>query len=154
MLGRSSFVAFVLVWVVCSVSASEPGVKVQIAGSTVRSLMPKSSLIMDLTGTESVVFRSGKHDFGIAYRKVNTVEYGQNVSRRFAEAVLISPFFLLSKSRKHFVTLGYLDEENKQQAIVLRIDKSDIRSVLAGLEARTGRRIEYQDGEARKAAKG
>jgi hypothetical protein len=37
---------------------------------------------------------------------------------------------------------------------VFRVDKGDIRSVLASLEARTGRRVEYQDQEARKAGKG
>jgi len=34
---------------------------------------------------------------------------------------------------------------------VFRIEKGDIRSVLAGLEARSGRRVEYQDDDARKA---
>ena len=38
--------------------------------------------------------------------------------------------------------------------MVLRIDKGDIRMVLASLEARTGRRVEYQDDEARKSGKG
>jgi hypothetical protein len=85
---------------------------------------------------------------------VNTLEYGQNVSRRYAAAVLISPILLLSKSRKHFVTLGYLDDEGKQQALVLRLEKGDVRSVLVSLEARTGRRVEFQDDEARKAGKG
>ena len=61
---------------------------------------------------------------------------------------------LLSKARKHFVTVGYADADGKQQALVFRVQKGDIRSVLAGLEARTGRRIEYQDDEARKAGKG
>jgi hypothetical protein len=70
------------------------------------------------------------------------------------EAVLISPVLLLAKSRRHFVTIGYLDEAGKQQALVFRVEKGDIRSVLASLEARTGRRIEYQDNEARKAGKG
>jgi hypothetical protein len=61
---------------------------------------------------------------------------------------------LLSKARKHFVTLGYVDAEGKQQVLVFQVGKGDIRSVLAGLEARTGRRVEYQDDEARKAGKG
>jgi len=135
-------------------SAAELGVRVQIAGGTVPALAPKSSLQMDLTGTETLLLHSGKADLRIAYRKINTVEYGQNVSRRYAAAVLISPVLLLSKSRRHFVTLGFLDEENKQQALVIRVEKGDIRAILAGLEARTGRRIEYQDGEARKAGKG
>jgi hypothetical protein len=109
---------------------------------------------MDYSGTEELVFHCGNSDFRVAYRKVNTLEYGQNVSRRYAAAVLISPILLLSKSRKHFVTLGYEDSEGKQQVLIFRVEKGDIRAVLAGLEARTGRRVEYQDDEARKAGKG
>jgi hypothetical protein len=114
----------------------------------------KTNSRLDLTGAETLLFSFGKTELGISYQKINTVEYGQSVSRRYAEAVLISPLLLLSKSRKHFVTIGYVDREGKQQALVFRVEKSDIRSVLAGLEARTGRRIEYLDGEARKALKG
>jgi len=33
------------------------------------------------------------------------------------------------------------------------VEKGDIRLVLAGLEARTGRRVEFQDEEARKTGK-
>ena len=61
---------------------------------------------------------------------------------------------LLSKTRKHYVTLGYVDGDGRQQALVMRLGKGDIRSVLASLEARTGRRVEYQDDDARKAVKG
>jgi hypothetical protein len=45
----------------------------------------------------------------LPYRKANTLEFGQNVSRRYAAAVLISPVLLLNKSHKHFVTIGYED---------------------------------------------
>jgi hypothetical protein len=81
------------------------------------------------------------------------VEYGQQVSRRYAAAVLISPILLLSKERRHYVTLGFVDGQGDRQAVVFRVDKEDIRAVLAALEARTGRRIEYQDDEARKGSK-
>jgi hypothetical protein len=137
-----------------SLIAIEPGVKVQVAGGTLSSLTAKAFLRLDLTRPDSLLFRIGQGELAIAYNKINTVEYGQNVSRRYAAAVLISPVLLLSKTRKHFVTIGYTDEEGKQQALVIRVEKGDIRSVLASLEARTGRRIEYQDGEARKAGKG
>ena len=137
-----------------SLTAAGPGVKVQLAGGTVSSIAVNASLRLDLTRADSLLIHLGKNDLGIPYNKINTVEYGQNVSRRYAAAVLISPVLLLSKTRKHFVTIGYLDEEGKQQALVIRVDKGDIRPVLASLEARTGRRIEYQDGEARKAGKG
>ena len=126
----------------------------QFVGGTVSGIAAKTNSRLDLTGADTLFFHLGKTELGIAYQKINTVEYGQSVSRRYVEAVLISPLLLLSKSRKHFVTIGYVDPEGKQQALVFRVEKSDIRSVLTGLEARTGRRIEYQDGEARKAGKG
>jgi hypothetical protein len=86
----------------------------------------------------------------IPYAKINLVEYGQNVSRRIALAILISPMFLLAKSREHFVTLGYTDEKGQQQAIVLQVQKQTIRSTLTTLEVRTGRTVRCQDDEARK----
>jgi hypothetical protein len=137
-----------------SLEAAAPGVRVQAAGGTDPAITAKSTFRLDLTGTESLLLHFERRDIGIAYRKINTVEYGQNVSRRYAAAVLISPVLLLSKSRQHFVTIGYLDETDKQQALVFRVEKGDIRTVLTSLEARTGRRVEYQDGEARKSGKG
>ena len=50
--------------------------------------------------------------------------------------------------------MGYVDPEGKQQALVFRVSKGDIRVLLGSLEARTGRRVEYQDEEARKSGKG
>jgi hypothetical protein len=134
--------------------AGDAGVRAQFIGGTVGSVPAKSGARLDLTGSDDLLFKSGKNTIRIAYRRVNQVEYGQSVSRRYAAAIIISPMLLLSKSRKHFVTLGYTDDEGKQQALVFRVDKGDIRTVLAGLEARTGRRIEYQDGDARKMVKG
>jgi hypothetical protein len=137
-----------------AVVAAEPGVKAQVVGGTVAGLSRNCGGRLNLTATDALRLRCDKIDIEIPYQKVNTVEYGQNVSRRYAAAILISPVLLLSKSRKHFVTLGYIDAEGRQQALVIRVEKGDIRSVLTGLEARTGRRVEYQDGEARKAGKG
>ena len=87
----------------------------------------------------------------VAYDRVNLVEYGQQVARRLALALVISPVFLLSKSRKHFLTIGYSGEDGKQQAMVFRVDKNSIRPTLAALEARTGLKVQYQDEQARKA---
>lgn len=134
-------------------AAGQPGVRALFIGGTLTSLAPRSSIRLDLSDAENLVLIYGNEPLRIPYGRINTVEYGQNVSRRYAAAVLISPVLLLSKSRKHFVTLGYVDAVSKQQAVVFRVDKRDIRSLLSGLEARTGRRIEYQDDEARKSGK-
>lgn len=130
--------------------AAQPGFRAEFVGGTLPEISAKSSARLDLTGSEELVFRGNKNEIRVPYAKVNSLEYGQNVSRRYAAAVLISPVLLLSKSRKHFVTLGYSDSDGNQQALIFRVDKRDIRSVLASMEARTGRRVEYQDDDARK----
>ena len=56
--------------------------------------------------------------------------------------------------RDSFLTIGYSDSNGKQQALVLEVGKDEIRPLLVSLEARTGRTVEYQDEEARKAGKG
>jgi hypothetical protein len=57
------------------------------------------------------------------------------------------------KKRDHYVTVGFELEDGQQQALLFRVDKDDLRSLLVSLEARTGRKVEYQDDEARKAGK-
>ena len=133
-----------------ALAAADGFVKAQYVGGTMPGIAAKSSARLDLTGGEALLFRAGGAEIRIDYRKINTLEYGQSVSRRYAQAVLISPLLIMSKSRKHFVTIGYVDREGRQQALVFRVEKGDIRMVLASLEARTGRRVEYQDDEARK----
>src|SRR5262245_51444085 len=109
------FHRLVVVFVAIATSlAARPGVPIQIAGGTLRDLAAKARGYLDLTATDSLRLTCGKTDLRIDYRKVNTLEYGQKVSRRYAAAIVISPVLLLSKSRRHFVTLGFTDAEDKQ----------------------------------------
>ena len=133
--------------------AVEPGMKAQVVGGTMASIPAKTRVRLNLTAGDALLLQARDTELRVDFHKVTTIEYGQNVSRRYAAAILISPVLLLSKARKHFVTLGFLDSEGKQQAVVFRVEKGDIRSLLAGLEARTGRRVEYQDDNARKSGK-
>ena len=135
-------------------TSAEPGAHAQLIGSTAAGLRVKDHVRLDLTGADRLLLHFDKNEIRIPYLKINTLEYGQTVNRRYAAAILISPVLLLSKSHKHFVTIGYVDADGQQQALVFRVEKGDIRAVLTGLEARTGRRVEYQDEEARKAGKG
>jgi hypothetical protein len=108
---------------------------------------------IELTDDHYFAFYARKDQMRVRYDRINLMEYGQQVDRRLALAMVISPIFLLSKSRKHFLTIGFTDESGAQQAFVFRVDKNSIRTALVVLEARTGRKIEYQDTEARKAGK-
>lgn len=134
--------------------AGDPGSRAEYIGGTVAGLPSKSEGTFNTTDEAIFVFRTRKNSVRIPYNRINTLEYGQRVNRRYVAAVLISPLLLLAKKRRHFLTIGYVDEQGLQQALVFQVDKSAVRSVLVSLEAKTGRKVEFQDDEARKAGKG
>lgn len=136
-----------------SLSASI-GSHVAYVGGTRADLTQGSSGVIDASDDGYLVFFAKSASFRVPYEKVNLLEYGQNVSRRYMLALTISPMFFMAKKRRHFLTIGYQDESGKQQAVLFQVEKGDIRAVLVTLEARTGLRVEYQDEEARKAPKG
>jgi hypothetical protein len=128
--------------------------KVEYIGGTAPEIAAGTSGAITVSDSQYFAFYSRKASLRVSYGKVNLLEYGQTVGRRLDLAIIISPAFLLVKKRKHFLTVGYTDEDGKQQALVFRVDKNDIRATLASLEARTGQRVQYQDEEARKAGRG
>jgi hypothetical protein len=127
--------------------------RVEYVGGTLARMSGGTQGAIELTDERYFAFYAGKQQVRIPYDRINLVEYGQQVDRRLMLAIVLSPVFLLSKSRKHFLTIGYAGEDGRQQALVFRVDKNGIRATLVGLEARTGKQVQYQDEEARKAGK-
>jgi hypothetical protein len=136
-----------------STSPAQVVVRAKYVGGTLSTLPPKVSGAIR-TSNDAFVFVSKGATQRIPYEQINLLEYGQTVSRRYILAILISPVFLLCKTRAHFVTIGYSNEEGQQSAMVLRVDKRAIRSTLAALEARTGLKMQYLDDEARRVGPG
>jgi len=97
-------------------------------------------------------YKGGKLE--IPYDQVNDLEYGQKAGRRLGLALTVSPWLLLSHKRKHFLTIGWKDGQDKQHAVVLELGKSIVRTTIVTLEARTGKKVEYEDDEARKSGMG
>ncbi len=135
-------------------AAPNAGGRVEYIGGTLPGLPPGTSGRLEATDPIRMVFANKRQKLDVPYPQINLLEYGQKADRRLLAAVLISPLFLLSKKREHFLTIGYSDPGGLQQALVLKVEKRDLRSVLASLEARTGLRVTFQDNEARKAAWG
>jgi len=123
-------------------------------GGTVAALSSRADGSIDTTGHENFVFQAKSFTIQVPYARINLLEYGQKVNRRYALAVLVSPVLLLSKARKHFLTVAYTDPQGRQQALVFQVNKDDVRSVLVALEVKTGLKVQFQDEEARKAGKG
>lgn len=103
---------------------------------------------------KNFVFEYKDGNLSVPYDEVNDLEYGQKAGRRVGLAIAVSPWLLLSKKRKHFLTVGWKDLQDKQHAAVFELGKSVVRTTLATMEARTGRKIDYQDDEARKSGLG
>lgn len=145
-----------LVWVLGTglALAGTPGGRVEYIGGTVEALTTKADGRMNTADVDKLVVQFRNQAFTVPFESINQLEYGQKVDRRYLSAVLISPLFLLAKSRKHFLTVGYQDAAGRQQAMIFRVAKGDIRALLVTLEARTGRKVVFQDEEARKAGKG
>jgi hypothetical protein len=135
-------------------TAKSSGTRVLYVGGTAAGIPMKSDATLELSGGDAMRLSARAASVQVPYKDVNTLEYGMRVSRRYVEAILVSPVFLIAKRKTHFLTIGYSDSEGKQQALVLKVGKEEIRVLLVALEARTGRSVEYQDEEARKAGKG
>ena len=125
--------------------------RAEYVGGTSSTLASGEPGSLDAKDEQYLAFYTRKEQIRVPFSRINLLEYGQQVDRRLALAVVLSPVFLLSKKRRHFLTIGYTDQ-GKQQALVFRVDKNAIRATLATLEARTGLKITFQDQEARKAS--
>ncbi len=128
--------------------------RVEYVGGTVPGIESGAGGSLEVTDARYFAFYTKKTQVRVPYDRIDSLEYGQKVDRRLLMAIAISPIFLLAKSRKHFLTVEYADENGNHQAMVFRVDKNDVRAALVSLETRTGKKIQYQDEEARKAGHG
>ena len=135
-------------------STADLGSRAEYVGGTRVDIPNNNAGDIRVTDEVYFVFYSKRTQIKIPYERINLLEYGQKVDRRYIAAVIISPLFLLAKKREHFLTVGFQDDDGRQQAMVFRVQKNDVRLTLVALEARTGQRVQYQDDEARMAGKG
>lgn len=126
------------------------GEDVQYIGGTMTQIPDGTKGNLITSDAKVMKFESDKGNFEIPYQGITSVEYGQKAGRRIGVAIAISPWILLSKKRKHFLTLGYKDPQEKQQGVVLELPKGTPRSIIAIIEARSGVKCEYESEEAKK----
>lgn len=123
-------------------------------GGTISSIPENTEGKSNAKDDTAWIFETKKGTIKVPYSQIDSLEYGQKAGRRIGVAVVINPLFIFSKKRRHYLTLGWTDEAGKQQAGVFELGKDVIRVQLATLEARSGRKIDYQDEEARKSGSG
>ena len=128
--------------------------KTEYVGGTITSIKEQTEGTSSTSDEKAFLFTYKDGKLVVPYDRIDDLEYGQKAGRRIGLAIAISPWLLLSKKRKHFLTIGYKDEADKQQAAVFELGKDIVRTTLASIEARTGKKIDYQDDEARKSGLG
>ena len=133
-----------------SSSAKVTGEEVMYVGGTVSKIPEATEGTIDTKNEEKLIFSSDKGGFEIPYKSITSLEYGQKAGRRVGVAIVITVWALFSKKRKHFLTIGYTDHDNKPQGVVLEIAKGRPKSVITIIEARSGKKVEYESDEAKK----
>lgn len=130
--------------------AAVRGRDVMYVGGTIPSLPEGTMGSLDTKNQKALVFESDKGKFEIPYENITSLEYGQKAGRRLGVAITLTLWALLSKKRKHFLTIGYTDASDKPQGVVLEIPKGTAKSTIIVLEMRSGKKVEYESEEARK----
>jgi hypothetical protein len=119
-------------------------------GGTIAGLREATEGQLDTDDPKTLNFTFPKGKFSIPYDGITSLEYGQKAGRRIGVALVITPWALFSKKRKHFLTIGYKDANGKPNGVVLELPKGTPKYVITILEARSGVKCEYESEEARK----
>lgn len=143
--------SLLLIWLLeATLPAKVSGEEMMYVGGTITSLPEATEGRADVKNEEKLIFTSEKGGFEIHYRAITSLEYGQKAGRRVGVAIAVTWVALFSKKRKHFLTIGYTDKDGKPQGAVLEIPKGRAKSLIITLEARSGKKVEYESEEAKK----
>lgn len=131
------------------VFAAVRGNEAMYVGGTL-SVPEKTEGKLETTDATNAKFASKKGEFLIPYAKIESIEYGQKVGRRVGAAVAVSPVLLLSKKRKHFVTVAYQDAQNVKQSAVFELSKGSLFPIVSTLEKNSGKKATFESEDAKK----
>jgi hypothetical protein len=131
--------------------AADSGYKVIYDGGSVSGLKTGSKGELKIEATQIRLIQDGKDVVVIPASAVTEVSYGQDVHRRVGTAIGLAVISLgigalmaLSKSKKHFVGLTWVNGDQKG-GFAMQCDKNEYRGVLAGLEGITGKKAVDSD---------
>jgi hypothetical protein len=126
------------------------GKDVLYVGGTIESIPEKTEGQLDDSSATEAVFQCKKGSFRIPYKTISSLEYGQKAGRRVGVAIAISPIALLSKKRRHYLSVAYVDAAGAKQGVVFELSKGRVQPVVAAMEKRSGRKVEFESAEAQK----
>src|ERR1700722_4649066 len=149
--GFSHLVAILLCLAVPLTTFAADGYKVAYDGGSLPEVKTGSELRMFIE-QDRIRFTTKKAEvISIPTSAVTEISYGQDVHRRVGTAIGLAVISLgvgalmaLSKSKKHFVGLTWVDGD-KKGGFAMQCDKNDYRGVLAALEGVSGKKAVNSD---------
>ena len=78
----------------------------------------------------------------IPYSSIKSILYERAAKPRYATGLLFAWPLLFTKSKKHFLTMQYTDASGQGKFEIVRLDKDNVTTALAALQADTGVHIE------------
>jgi hypothetical protein len=141
------FIAVLLCYALSSAAfAADDGYKVVYDGGSIQGLKAGNGVKLYI-GNTSIRLAKDKEDLlAIPANTVTEISYGQDVHRRVGAAIGLAVISLgigalmaLSKSKKHFIGLTWVNGENKG-GLAMQCDKNEYRGILSGLEGITGKK--------------
>jgi len=139
---RKSIALFFLLTIPALILANEP-----IRFNKVKFMEQKSDGNADERKTDLYLFddhilvgRRGKGRVWakIPFSELEEITYEKSSHPRWKTAIFLTPWALLSKGKKHWLTLEWGNEY-----CILRLDKNNYRAIIAALEAKTGLEVQW-----------
>jgi len=93
---------------------------------------------------QMIQFRCKKTVLEVPSSAVTNLIYERAAKPRYAVGVLVAWPFLFTKSKQHYLTIQYTDQEAAKYAL-FKLDKGNYREILAAVEAATGKQVQRSE---------
>jgi hypothetical protein len=119
-------------------------------GGTLSGIPDKVEGKSDITNVNALVFIGAKGGTTVVvpWASIQELEYGRRIPERWKASKLKSVFGLLSRGKKHYVTITYKNAVGVDQAAVFEFGDEIVRPTVATLKTKSGKPLVCQGNEA------
>ena len=103
----------------------------------------KGKLLVDARLIRFVKGNEKEEYFSLPSKAVKEIFYSRVSGRRIKTAIVVTPFLLFSKGKKHYMTLSFNDGKDLVGAVEFKLHKSNYRGILRAIEEVTGVELKF-----------